>query len=491
MNKKAKPSTVVDDLQNTPPQSWRGQVQKALENIMNDPAQLKAEEIPSVQDQLKSLHSSIFLAAKKDPQKARGAYFELLNACYLLLFTNEVFDFEEDEELSSLQESLMMFVAEVDVHIDELLRQHPPKDVSAFSEDFANLYALGTMNLNYLETLSEVWGKKELDVVETYVEKQVQKLMTSLVDKDDDQTLDNLEMIKSYSDFFLLFKGELKDFISKYLTKEQSQDPDFLVKLAQELRIVKLAKSALICLQSIPTPKPSRESIEWYKMCDLLLRTLERHGDAYHIRWSYFMVMKDFNATMLFFAPWKERSDYSFEDPDFIQARDSLEKYIIEECDFEEGLDFCLLVFHQFMELSHILEKFMVHHLPHFEKYHEECFENIIEHDDIMELGDTYISPIATLLAYRELIRRNWVGTKPLDPLKSAGVPMSVEQKLNLLGMEASVGIQVRVAKEISKTFKKERAFYKISSHDEFMKSLKVNKRLLRSAVFSPPQPNL
>ena len=368
--------------------------------------------------------------------------------------------------------------------LKKLIQKHPP-DPKWFPTRFLELPLRGIRHLYLLEMLADIWGPKErdeaLDFLQSTYRYYINKYhsphghhtpppnhnhrdISELIEVLDFKFMDDLNFAL---DFMTFLRGDQASFLHNQL-KEQAKDSEELLELSFDLSDEKLFKSALICLQSIPTPTPCHKNKPWYNQCEWLLREAGQHLEAQELRWEYFQANKSPNGVEFYLSPWLVIPS-CHDSPEYSQQVMRVKKTLIEELSFNKCLSVCsylvkipgfattfndlMLHYHQKPELSHGTNDF----LEYLTRYYYEAH------------GAKGV--LAALIACRALIQRRWAPTLNLTTKKSRKLAKLIEK-----------------AEKMDLQFKRTPTTRHIPSHRDFMALLPQKKTPLTSVKKAPSQ---
>ena len=486
----------------TPSSTWKSAVGKALEPISKMVDELsddQEKEMFRVADDIEQLHAQTLPMGDKDPQRALEVYFEFYRAFFE--WYTMILKLTPKEKVQERLESLI--TAQMD-HVKGILLESPPKDVESFAVDFSTLPFYGLTCLGWLDALSEVWGPREMGVVKSYIEPALQTApsLEEEFEVHEDYNYDGFsyeDRMQMYPDLFLLLQGKVTDFVKTQLSGDEVYNARSLSFLAShKLRPMGLVRGALACAQLIPPPKPCFETNVWYLTCEHLMRELGRLEEARRLRWKFFVAEKDHHALWLYLRPFGWSADSSSPtDAEFFQEIQRIKDHLIKECDFRESLDIC--VEYRFLRgFEEILDELMMHHLLNFPSYPDKVFEFVVEkYEEVVKAGGDTSSPVAALLAHREIIRRSW--KSHYDPNPHAFIDSAAPRHetadvtffhLNLDIVRLSARLKLVIALE-SQLKTDGLLPHHFPTHDEFIMSLEGQKKSPRHSSSSPSPPSL
>ena len=319
--------------------------------------------------------------------------------------------------------------------------QESPPQVNWLSNTLKGLDFRDNSRLIMLEALSGIWQDSEFTFVEknfeAFYEKEQRTTRQDLLDDHPggyikSPTLGlpintdllaqclNEDLNTKFSfatDLLILFRGDVNAFLSKRLGAQASSVLGVAL-LSEDLIERGLFKSALKCLNSIPTPEFCEKNKEWHDNYNKVLRFTGHSDKALELRWQYFQTVRNDAAVNFYLNPLVEQINPLFlgsQEKVATEYRKYLAKIkqaIIKEHPLADAIKTSLTLARS-GECEHLVDDLILHRYDHHELSNCPIFVlqdilNDLDHEH-KKLHESDQAPIlATLLICRTLIQREW-----------------------------------------------------------------------------------
>ena len=402
----------IPPLKDLPPHTWSDVITKYMIEIIKATHAPTPQKMSYVIDAFATLHTEAIRLTKKDPERALEIQFDLVHGMYVFFSELKIIHKREGGYQKMIQRAEPMLELIYD-RLKKLLQKNPPQDISAFSERFFSLPFHGIPFSTILENLADFWGDQELDIIENHAYEVFERLKYSTynnpnLSQQDKKSLQSvLTKLKNLLECFPLLRGNMETYVEKTLGKEKAQDSTAVAELADKIHLTGLTKNAELCLATLnPLPPMSSEHNKWFSVFETFMRRKNHHEEARALRWKYFTTVKDDEAAILFMNPWYKEYQGPPQKAEYFEDVQLIRKMYLEEWDFEVSVKACLILCH-LDHLEDLLDELMLRNRENFKNAPNSIFISFATSPYLYTIDtEEYQSPVATLLAFRELIKR-------------------------------------------------------------------------------------